>query len=876
MHAANFIDNLQNVVTEYMKSSAFSVGISDLIANKTTQDSIVETISLQKKDVQSLIERVQLGTFENNTANTNQVEFETNVNNILNEATNKAGKIGRKSLSKSNRFLMIVNSGSKGTLINISQMISCLGQTSIDGKRVPYGFDNRTLPHYSKFDDSPGARGFVENSYISDWCSELFFHEGGRIGLIDTAVKTSQTGYIQRRLIKGLEDLKVEYDTTVRNNMGKIIQFEYGEDGFDSTKTENQSIPLVGMNLEDIYSNYDIVGINDEKTQTIHVYNPAATKRMRKQNETKAKCKEYIEKMITARDKLVQNVFKYKNENGVKLPVAFQSTITNIQGQFNLNANRLLILLLWKLSKWLRQHSRNYKNYITASPILVWDLVLLSLEPQEFVGSKAFPQGSIDKLAQTIVLRYKEAIVHPGEMVGVIAGQSIGEPTTQLTLNTFHLSGVASKSNVTRGVPRIEEILRLTKNPKNPSLTVFLKEVDERDQDKANVYSKMLEHTKLVDVVKTVQICFDPNDEATNILDDQTLMEQYYEFQRLVDDCLEDDDKVKSEHSQSKWIIRLELNAETMLDKNITTDDVYFAINNSEYGDDISCVFSDYNADNLVFRIRCNNSLLKSKKKVLLIHWTNPITSTSCRISKRPCWTTLCCVVSTVTNVLPRKLQRWWLGWGQICTKRCVDSGYYGTNLMDVLSQEFIDKYRTVSNDIKEVYDVLGIEAVREVIYNELVEVMEFSGVYINYHHLSLLCDRMTCNKDMVSIFRSGILSDKIGPISKSTFEVHTEVLMNASITHELDHMRGVSASVMMGQFGKFGTCFPRVLDMNKMKELDDEEVEEDFSDQIDKELEMDKSKDSCKKSAIEINNNIGAIKKEQGDVCDDDYDIGF
>ena len=127
---------------------------------------------------------------------------------------------------------------------------------------------------------------------------------GGRIGLIDTAVKTSQTGYIQRRLIKGLEDLKVEYDTTVRNNMGKIIQFEYGEDGFDSTKTENQNLPLVGMNLEDIYSHYYIIGINDEKTQTIHVYNPATTKRMRKQKtETKAKCKEYIEKMIDARDK---------------------------------------------------------------------------------------------------------------------------------------------------------------------------------------------------------------------------------------------------------------------------------------------------------------------------------------------------------------------------------------------------------------------------------------------------------------------------------------------------------------------------------------------------------------------------------------------
>jgi DNA-directed RNA polymerase II subunit RPB1 len=885
MHASNFIDNLQNVVTEYMKTSAFSVGISDLIANKKTQDSIVEAITMQKKEVQSLIERVQLGTFENDTAKSNQVEFETEVNNILNEATNKAGKIGRKSLSKSNRFLMIVNSGSKGTLINISQMISCLGQTNIDGKRVPYGFEERTLPHFSKFDDSPGARGFIENSYISGLTApELFFHAmGGRIGLIDTAVKTSQTGYIQRRLIKGLEDLKVEYDTTVRNNMGKIIQFEYGEDGFDSTKTENQHISLVGMNLEDIYSYYDIVGINDEKTQTIHVYNPATTKRMRKQKtETKNKCKEYIDKMINDRDRLIENVFKYKNENGVKLPVAFQSTITNIQGQFNLNANSIIDITPLEAFQMIEETFGKLQKLHYSKPNPLFEVMYYYyLTPKSLLIQKRFHKEALTNLLQTIVLRYKEAIVHPGEMVGVIAGQSIGEPTTQLTLNTFHLSGVSSKSNVTRGVPRIEEILRLTKNPKNPSLTVYLKDIDEKDQDKANVYSKMLEHTKLVDVVKTVQICFDPNDEATNILGDKLLMEQYYEFQKLVDDCAEEEDAVKTENSQSKWIIRIELNAETMLDKNITTDDVYFAVNNSEYGEDISCVYSDYNADNLVFRIRCNNSLLKSKKKGTpdsldqsdnIYFLQNFQESLLNNVVLRG--------INRITNVLPRKLQ-------SMVTK---DEDKYlqndvwildttGTNLLDALSLDFIDKYRTISNDIKEVYDVLGIEAAREVIHNELVEVMEFSGVYINYHHLSLLCDRMTCNKEMVSIFRSGILSDKIGPISKSTFEVHTEVLMNASRHAELDHMRGVSASVMMGQFGNFGTgSFQVVLDMNKMKEMDDDEVDDAMDpDQIDKELEMDKSKDTCKKSVIEINNNIGAIKKEQGDICDDDnYDIGF
>jgi DNA-directed RNA polymerase II subunit RPB1 len=274
MACVDFNDNLQNIVTEYLKTSSYSVGISDLIANKSTQTQILTVIAKQKGEVQELIDQVHLGVFENNTSRSNQTEFETSVNNVLNKATEEAGKIGRDSLDPNNRFLIIVNSGSKGSPINISQMISCLGQTNVDGKRIPYGFDNRTLPHYHKFDDSPGARGFIENSYISGLTApELFFHAmGGRIGLIDTAVKTSQTGYIQRRLIKGLEDLKVEYDMTVRNSMGKIIQFAYGDDHYDTTKVEIQVIPLVGMSVEDIYMHYDIVGVNDQGNQLLNIY----------------------------------------------------------------------------------------------------------------------------------------------------------------------------------------------------------------------------------------------------------------------------------------------------------------------------------------------------------------------------------------------------------------------------------------------------------------------------------------------------------------------------------------------------------------------------------------------------------------------------
>ena len=136
----------------------------------------------KKQEVKNLIDQTHLGTFENNTGKTNEVEFESKVNSILKNAADEAGKIGRKSLTADNRFIVMVNAGSKGSTLNIAQMISCLGQQNVDGKRIPYGFQDRTLPHYTKYNDSPEARGFVESSFIQGLTpTELYFHAmGGR------------------------------------------------------------------------------------------------------------------------------------------------------------------------------------------------------------------------------------------------------------------------------------------------------------------------------------------------------------------------------------------------------------------------------------------------------------------------------------------------------------------------------------------------------------------------------------------------------------------------------------------------------------------------------------------------------------------------
>ena len=453
MASSNFIDDLQNIITEYMKSSSFSVGISDLISNEKTNQEIIKTITEKKNDVKNLIEQTQIGVFENNTGKTNEEEFETRVNNILNQATSESGKIGLRSLSKGNRFVTMVNAGSKGSDLNISFMISCLGQQNVDGKRIPYGFEHRTLPHFSKFDDSPSARGFVESSYINGLNpQELFFHAmGGRVGLIDTAVKTSSTGYIQRRLIKGLEDLMVNYDMTVRTNKNKIVQFAYGDDGVDPTKVENQFLPLVTMSIQDIYAHYNIPGdIGKAKTLNSIFLKNTMTRYRKQLDEFNEFCKTITENMINVREEIIINVFKKKGDSIVHCPVAFQYIIENIKGQCNITSSSLVDITPYEAFKMIEEaYAKLEQNYFVKPTNLFKTLYYYYLSPKDLLIVKRFNKNALILLLEKIIIDYKRAIVTPGEMVGLIAGQSIGEVSTQMSTLSSEKMKIIKKSKTT-------------------------------------------------------------------------------------------------------------------------------------------------------------------------------------------------------------------------------------------------------------------------------------------------------------------------------------------------------------------------------------------------------------------------------------------
>ena len=873
--ASDFIDNLQNIVTDYMKLSSYSVGISDLISNNITNKRIADSIVAKKKIVADLINDTHIGTFENNTGKTNELEFESRVNAQLTAALNEAGKIGRNSLSKDNRFVIMVGSGSKGSNLNIAQMISCLGQQNVDGKRIPYGFENRTLPHYKKFDDSPEARGFVESSFIQGLTpEELFFHAmGGRVGLIDTAVKTSQTGYIQRRLIKSLEDLKMCYDGTVRNNKNKIIQFSYGDDNIDPTKVENQKMPLPEMTIEDIYSHFQIP--NDEASNDVTTvnYTKAALKRMKNQKqELITETQGIIDYMLEARENLVKHVFNYSDNTTIHIPVNFRRIITNIAEQLKYQKNSMVNITPLETYNVLKDNFATLQTLGFGAPSKLFEIAYyFYLSPKQLLSIHRFNRKGLEVLCAKINSEYKNALCNPGEMVGLVAAQSIGEPTTQMTLNTFHFAGVASKSNVTRGVPRIEEILSLSENPKQPSTTIYLKEDESADNVRAQEIKYTLEYTSLRDITTSVSICFDPDDLQTLINEDKPLMEEYAQFSSLINECAGVTDfNEEEEDTKSKWIIRFELDRESMLDKNINMDDVHFAIQHS-HKDEISCIYSDFNADKLVLRVRLDKSLINSKKKSLdqsdeIYKLKNLQLNLLDNIILRG--------IKKIPKVLLRK---------SVNQLKMVDGNYekediwvldtVGTNFHDILTLKNIMANKTYSNDIQEVYRTLGIEAARQCVFKELEEAFEDAS-YINYHHLSILCDRICATKKMVSVFRHGINNDDIGPIAKASFEETPEMFLRAARHAELDLMTGVSANVMCGQEGYFGTGFFQVmLDINEMAKLGTKNLEEEVD--IDNML-IEKESGTCSIDNIIISGNTTLINGVDTGKVDDEYDPGF
>ena len=797
----------------------FSVGISDMIADSETNHKIRAVIQERKSDIEGILQEVHLDIFESIPGQTPQDFFESKVNSLLNKTIKDTGSIALNNLDPKNRVLYMVNSGSKGKPTNISQMVACLGQQNVDGKRIPYGFTDRTLPHYFKFDDSAEARGFVENSFISGQTpQEFFFHAmGGREGLIDTAVKTSQTGYTQRQLVKAMEDLMVSYDFSVRSSSGTIVQFVYGNDGMDGTFVESQPLYLTKLPLDKIVEKYRF-GDDTEWTKLLNkgLISKAKTAKAQKMLEG------HFQTLMNHREYLYLEYFKGQAENNVNFPVHIQRIVENVgmrpdkgsSKRSNIGPTHILDEVT-KLKEGLFVRKEFHNNRIF--------LILLDihLSPKVLLKEYQIQKDELQKILEIIHTEYHKCKIAPAEMVGALAAQSIGEPATQMTLNTFHFAGVSAKSNVTRGIPRLKELLHVSKNLKSPSTMVFLRDPYRYDETKAKYIKNTLEHTSIRDCVSSATIVYDPLNTIgeTDILEDKPLLEIYREFVEMDPEPTEG----------SPWILRFTFNKETLMEKNIVMEDIHLSL--LEYDSvHMKFVYADDNANQLIGRIsfqvsapdefvdgvQDQSSVIARFKNILEDILRVPIKGISD------------IVISEAHGVQKREMDF-------ESTKEYVLETD-GTNLLQVMLNEYSDENRCVSNDIVEINAIFGIEATRTVLYKEIVEVVDHAGEYINSRHIEILCDVMTSKGILFSINRQGINRGDIGPLAKCSFEDTSDQLIKAAIFAEKDGLQGVSSNIMMGQVIRSGTGLCDILlDEDKMlSQLTEEPDEADLFDEID------------------------------------------
>ncbi len=405
--AKSFLNSILIMVKQFITSYGFSYGYSDLEIPDKDKQQILDDIHETYDVISDLTSQYEKGTLKLTRGMKPEEALEAYIVNELGKARDKAGNTADQSLDQSNAGKIMATTGARGSSLNIGQMAGALGQQSRRGNRLSSGFHNRALTHFKENDPNPDAQGFVKSNYREGLSTlEFFFHAmGGREGLVDTAVRTQQSGYMQRRLINALEHIRLEYDGTVRDPHGHIIQFLYGDDGIDVAKSDHGE----AFNITRLIESQTIIDSGKKAT------------------------KEEIEEITKKYTKTFNPRLKQLVANG---------------------------LLDSKLSK----------------------------EGVTIVGKKG-------------LLLYNKAKVEPGQAVGIITAQSIGEPGTQMTLRTFHFAGIKER-NVTLGLPRLIELVDARKKPVTPTMDIYLDEETKKSREKAIEVARHILQTKVSDLIE--------------------------------------------------------------------------------------------------------------------------------------------------------------------------------------------------------------------------------------------------------------------------------------------------------------------------------------------------------------------------------------
>lgn len=428
-----FIDNTQRLVNNFNMWNGFSVGVGDINIPKSVDDQLHVLFETKKLEVDHLITEM-----ENNPDLVDAEVFEQTIRAELGSIRDNASKLIMSNLQADNKLNIMIKSGSKGDDSNMGQMGACIGQQQVESKRIRNRYNGRSLQYFFQGNDSALGRGFVERPFIkgADPIGFMFHNMGAREGLIDTAIKTAESGYIQRKLIKSLEDLSIKYDGTVRSSNNHIIQFVYGDNGVDTTKQSEHNLYLLEKGNDEISK---LVKFSAEELKNFKGFTA-------KDNE------DYYQQILTARNELRQCRIKAAVDNitfdsAFMLPVNISNTINIIKNSGMKGeklepayiVKRLEEIITYDNTRVLAMSpdevsntkSLKFKDEVLSK--IIFKFSLYEYLSPKMVLAHGLNKAQFDMVCEQVIDKFNRSIVDPGEMVGIVSAQSIGEPVTQMS-----------------------------------------------------------------------------------------------------------------------------------------------------------------------------------------------------------------------------------------------------------------------------------------------------------------------------------------------------------------------------------------------------------------------------------------------------------
>lgn len=650
----------------------------------------------------------------------------------------------------------MIYSGSKGSKKNLNAIMALLGQQDVEGHWILQELNHRTLPHFPKDTDLPEMHGFITHNYYGglDPVDYYFQAIAGRFSQMLKSIKTADTGYFQRCFIKMFENIYAAHDGSIRNSFGSVIEYLYGGDGFNVNNLIRVDISDLDLGKATPGNCFKLWG--NVNTNSDHMISIAGTygKLYTGVHLSFVQSRHLPSHIMLPVD--VKQVSKdYANQEFLETDIAFNiiyffESMANMYGRyFYLDYPKLAILLMQAI-------------YYRSNPM------------------------AIGVIMRTI----QKSRIKPSENIGIIMAQSIGQPTTQISLNAFHNSG--RSTSVTSGVPRLKELVRLSSKIATPSMTIVVKETNT--------------------AVSTAQFI------KANI-SDVTVKKVLHSY------TIENDGK-------NEFTLHLSFEKFAMLINSVTELDIDITIQHACIGlSDLRCTTSWNYEDKLYYTVTMNydvNSTTPNRmiEMVGVLPWINQVVEN----------TILASHIHGFNGIKESEIVK---GSSQIPliadnTKGGIaisasDSQKVqynvittGTNLLDVLSLlKGVEQTYTITNDVIEIYQLMGIEAARSAMLHEIDIVMNSDSDSIDRRHLEMLVNVMTHPGFMISMDRHGMIKSTSAPLQRASFEETTKQIITAAMFNEDDPMNSISSNIMFGQIIPTGTgsCKLR-LNAKKFSEL--------------------------------------------------------